>query len=400
MKSHGSVVLVAAARIPQARVNGLLFGVSPLHLATLVVEAAASRSNIQTKSISSIYWGMMYQTEGRSVYLPRHAALKAGLSPSTPAVIVNRMCGSGLEAVINAARSLLLHEAEFVLAGSTDAISRSSNFRLHARTDMPEVELEDPVSASTLDEFCGKRVAHLADCFARENSIARDDLDRFAFESRLRASSTQKQWGTSADVVPVTLPAGTTDAARSSQSHVQDQLEGRWPTLESLAELPCRFGDDGRITRGNTSAFADGACALVLANEDAAVRGGCPVVARLRAWAVSASDPERTGDALTAAVEAAVENAGIPLSAVDWFEFEEAFAVYCVHAVRKLGIPQENVNPLGGALAFGHAPACAGLRLFFSAIHGFKARNCRFAVAAVSLGAGQAMAVVLENANR
>jgi acetyl-CoA acyltransferase 2 len=366
----------------------------------LVAQAAASRSSIPPQKISSIHWGMMYQTEGSSVYLPRHAALKAGLSPSAPAVITNRLCGSGLEAVIDAARCLLLREAEFVLSGSTDAISRASNFRLLAKTGLHDVETEDPVTASTLDQYCGKRVAQLADGFARENDIARDDLDRFAFESRSRAANAQKRLGASAGLAPVPVPAGAGDnGARSGRLFVQDQLEGRWPTLSSLAALPSRFGEDGRITRGNTSAFADGACALVLANEQAAAKSRCPMLARLRSWAIAASAPERTGDALVTAVTTAAEKAGISLSKVDWFEFEEAFAVYCVYAVRKLGIPKEKVNPLGGALAFGHAPASSGLRLLFSTIHGFTSRSCRFALAAVSLGAGQAMSVVLENMN-
>jgi acetyl-CoA acetyltransferase family protein len=387
------VMIVSGARVPQARHNGALLEATPLELSTLVARHAVSRSGIDPQDFHAVHWGMMYQTEGNSVHLARQTAMGAGLPDVVPAMLANRLCGSGLEAVVQAARAICLEEISAALVGSVDCVSRASAINLEFKKKLPGLPADqDPVTASTLDEHSNKRMAELAECFARRSGIERGLMDSFAFESRRRAAAAQEQGLFKPEIVPVTLESPATPLPLR-----QDQIESRWPTLESLARLQSPYGVDGRITRGNSSAFADGAAALALAGPLGS--GGSPrnELAVIRSWAITAAGACQAGEALVAAIHQALCRAELTAGQIDCFELEEAFAANCVYAIQTLKLPAEKVNPHGGALALGHPPATSGLRHLLHAVEGLRRNNWRFALIGLCAGASQGMAMVIEN---
>jgi acetyl-CoA acetyltransferase family protein len=390
-------MIASGVRIPQVRQNGALLNAMPLDLSTLVARHAIERSGLDPEQFNTVHWGMMYQTEGSSVHLPKQTAIAAGLPATVPATLTNRLCGSGLEAVVQGARAICLGEAEVALAGSTDCISRVAALHLKPRQKLHGVPLEeDPVMHSTLDEQSGKRMAELVECFARNCGVDRAAMDDFAFQSRQRAASAQKQGLFKKEIVDVTATTLRNDAPDVKPLN-QDHIESRWPTRDSLARLDSRYGPQGRITRGNSSAFADGAAALILASPAVVNRSKQQGLAAIRSWAITAAGPCQMGEALVAALNQALSRAQISASQVECFELEEAFAANCVYATQTLSLPMEKVNLHGGALALGHPPATSGLRQLLHAAHVLRTSGGTFALIGLSAGASQAMALVLEN---
>jgi acetyl-CoA C-acetyltransferase len=391
------VMIVSGVRIAQARQNGALLNATPLDLSTLVARHAIGRSGFDPEEFDTVHWGMMYQTEGSSVHLPKQTAVAAGLPATVPAMLTNRLCGSGLEALVQGARAIALGEAKVALAGSIDCISRAAALQLKPRQKLPGIPLEeDPVTHSTLDEQSGKRMAELVECFARNCGVDREAMDAFAFQSRQRATSAQKQGLFETEIVQVTAKILRNDAPDAKPLN-QDHIESRWPTRESLAHLDSPYGEEGRITRGNSSAFADGAAALTLASPAVMNRSKQQGMATIRSWAITAAGPCQMGEALVAALNQALNRAQISASQVECFELEEAFAANCVYATRILSLPMEKVNLHGGALALGHPPATSGLRQLLRAAHVLRTSGGKFALIGLSAGTSQAMALVLEN---
>ena len=392
------VMIVAGLRVPQARQNGALLNATPAELAGLVASAVVERSALPRDLIHGIYWGVMYQTEGDSVHLPRYAGAAAGVPGSVPSVLVNRLCGSGLEALIQGSRAILLGEAGIVLAGSTDCITRAAQWKLSSRYPLHESSSDDdPVTASTLDRTTGKRMAELAECFCRKAGIGRAQLDEFALQSRRRAVAAQEQGFFDLETIPVG-PAILKDQRLGAAGLDRDQIESRWPAPKDLAVIESRYGGCGCTTRGNSSAFADGAAALLLASQETVQQRHCVPLAMVRAWAVTASEPCDMGGAMVSAIKQVISAAGLSLDRIDWIELEEAFSVNCVYAIRELGLNTSKVNPSGGALALGHPPATAGLRQILCASYGLKRIHGRFALVALAAAGSQGMALIIETA--
>lgn len=393
--SDEHIVVVAATRLPQARQKGALSSCSPLTLASNVAARTLQYGQVSPGCVDQVYWGMMYQTEGDTVYLARHAALIAGIPESTPAVLANRLCGSGVSALIDGARCIRLGEARVVLTGTTDTISRCSSIHFSSPLLPPELADKDPVFASTYDGFCGKTMAQLAESFAVSEGIERQQLDDYAFLSRNHCEMANESGFLHRELNNGINSKEVNGPVQDLPVH-SDQLERRWQTRNSLLELQSPFGRDGRLTRGNTSAFADGAAALIIADGRIATANGWRKLARLHSWAITAANPNKIGYALVSAVRVALERADLAIADVDWFDLEEAFSVYCIYAIQELQVSPEKVNPWGGALALGHAPATSGLRSVIAAIHGLHALNGRFAVVGVGMGTSQGIALVLE----
>ncbi len=401
-----SVEILAGARIPQMRQNGPLVSAPPEELASLVADSAIKRSQLASADISSLYWGVMYQTEGGSVHLPRYAAARAGLPPTVPSVLVNRLCGSGLEAAIQGARAILLQETEVVLAGSTDCMTRAAKLSLQNTHPLPGLSTDkDPVAASTIDDLSGKRMAELAESFAQNAGISRSALDGFVFHSRKRAVKAQRQGFFADEVIPVKglgLPGERTGSNEVSE----DQIEMRWPTRRSLASIESPFGPKGRVTRGNSSAFADGAAAIVLAsrsfanrsfaNRSFAKRSNYAPLATIRSWAITAAPAADMGGAVLSAIKSALAKAEASIEQMDWIEIEEAFSANCVYAEREFALPEDRINPCGGALALGHPPATSGLRQLLCAAYGLHRTKGKLGLIALAAGGAQGMAMVIE----
>lgn len=396
-----SVVILTGARIPQMRQNGPLVSATPEELASLVADSAIKRSQLAPADIGGVYWGAMYQTEGASVHLPRYAAAGAGLPPTVPTVLVNRLCGSGLEAAIQGARAILLQETEVVLAGSTDCMTRAAKLSLQNTHPLPGLSTDkDPVAASTIDDLSGKRMAELAESFAQNAGISRSALDGFVFHSRKRAVKAQRQGFFADEVIPVKglgLPGERTGSNEVSE----DQIEMRWPTRRSLASIESPFGPKGRVTRGNSSAFADGAAAIVLAsrsfaNRSFAKRSNYAPLATIRSWAITAAPAADMGGAVLSAIKSALAKAEASIEQMDWIEIEEAFSANCVYAGREFALSEDRINPCGGALALGHPPATSGLRQLLCAAYGLHRTKGKLGLIALAAGGAQGMAMVIE----
>lgn len=388
------VVVVSGTRVPQSRQNRALANARPAELAALVARRAVCDSRVPLDAFEHAFWGVMYQTEGSSIHLAKQTATAAGLAETVPALLVNRLCGSGLEAVVQGARAIHAGEARAVLAGSTDTMSRSASISLSSKQELGPFH-EDPILDSTMDPGSGKRIGQLADESARDHNIERHRLDQFSFASRENARRAQATGRFESEVTAVPASILRTDQWGTTLCH--DQLEARWTSLEDLAALESPYGNEGRITRGNTSAFADGAAAFTLTSRSLAQAFGCKILGTIRSAGITAAASNRMGDALVRAIELCIRRAGIQLAQIDWFELEEAFAVNCIHAISALGLPMEKVNPNGGALALGHPPATSGLRLLLSAISGLRQNQCRFSLIALVAGGSQGMAMLIEN---
>jgi len=399
MSAARSVAILTGVRIPQARQNGVLFQTTPLTLSALVAREAVIRSGIAPERFGSVHWGMMYQTEGNSVHLAKHTALQAGLPGAVPAVLINRLCCSGLQTVVDGARLICLGETDVVLAGSVDCMSRSSSLSLVANRMLgTPCSGENPVMASTLDEHTGKRIAELVDCFARNHGITRREMNSFAFQSRERARMAQGEGVFKSEIVPVPFHLLSSPGSATTDLQ-QDQLDGRWPTCASLERLESPYGEHGRVTRGNVSTFADGAAAVVLANQAFAQKHGYRGLARIRSWAICASDAEQIGEALVSSVRLLLKRSGVAISEIDWFDFEEAFAANCVYAAKRLSLAPEKINPCGGALALGHPPATSGLRQLLCAAYALHKNGGKLALIGVSAGGSQAVSMLIERLN-
>jgi acetyl-CoA acetyltransferase family protein len=391
------VVILAGARVPQMRQNGALGQATPEELSTLVASAAMKWSRLASGHIGNVYWGGMYQTEGASPHLPRYAAAGAGLGPTVPTALVNRLCGSGLEAVVQGSRAICLRETEAALVGSTDCMTRAASLVLEAARPLRGLSASNnPVTASTIDHLSGKSIAELAEDFAKACDIDRSSLDDFAFHSRRRASKAVSQGFFDHEIIPASgILLGSQHAGRTEL--IRDQVESRWPTRQSLAKIESPYGAGGRITRGNSSSFADGAVGLVLTTRSFARRRKCLPLATIRSWAVTAAPAGDIGGALRAAMKLALSRAELSVPQIDWIEIEEAFSVNCIHAIHEFSLPEERVNPFGGALALGHPPASSGLRQLLCAAHGLRHIKQRFALVALAVGGAQGMAIVIEN---
>jgi acetyl-CoA acetyltransferase family protein len=281
-----------------------------------------------------------------------------------------------------------------VLAGSTDTISRTGNIKLSAKLELASFH-SDPIIDSMIDPVSTRRMGELADEFARSHEIDRCRLDLYSFASRENTRKAQAAGLLNSGLVAV--PASTLRNPQWSSALCQDQLESRWNSISDLASLESPYGASGRLTRGNTSAFADGAAAVTLTSKSLAHRFGCRILGTVRSAAITAAAPHMMGDAMVRAIQACIAKAGISLAQIDWFELEEAFAVNCVYVIRALGLSIERVNPHGGALALGHPPATSGLRLLISATSALGQKKCAFSLIALVAGGSQAMAMVIEN---
>jgi len=394
MLNGDPVVIVSAVRLPQARQGRAMALARPEELAALVAEAAVRGSKVPVDTFDEVFWGMMYQTEGCSVHLAKQTALAAGLPETVPAALINRLCGSGLDAVVQGARAIQAGDARAVLAGSTDTMSRTGSITLSAKHELLSFH-SDPIMDSTIDPGSTMRMGKLADEFARSHEIERCSLDLYSFASRENTRKAQGAGLLNSGIVAV--PASTLRNPQWSSALCQDQLESRWNSISDLAGLESPYGASGRLTRGNTSAFADGAAAVTLVSKSLAHAFGCRILGTIRSAAITADTPHMMGDAMVRAIQVCIARAGISLDQIDWFELEEAFAINCVYAIRALDLPIEKVNPYGGALALGHPPATSGLRLLISATSALQQNRCQFALIALVAGGSQGMAMVIEN---
>ena len=393
---EGGVVFLSGARTGFGAFGGALKDLSATDLGVVAARSALDRSGIEPAAVGHVIFGNVLQTSADAPYLARHVGLRAGLPIETPAVTVNRLCGSGFEAVIQGAHRILLGECDVVLAGGTESMSQAPHVVRGARWGLrlgPSAPLEDTLWEALRDSGCGLSMAETAERLAERYRIGRDAVDCYAARSQACAKAA---WDTGAfadEVVPVTLKDRKTkqDASWAADEHMRPGT-----TVAALAKLPPYFRKDGVVTAGNASGICDGAAALVVAGEAYARDRGLRPIGRLAGWGVAGVDPAVMGIGPVPASRRALAAAGLSLDDMDLLEINEAFAAQYLAVEQELGLDRERTNVDGGAVALGHPLGASGARITLHLLHALRRRGGRYGLGAACIGGGQGAAVVVE----
>ena len=386
------IVILSGARTAIGTFGGSLAGRTPIALAAHVSRAAIDRAGIAPDRIGTVVFGHILNTEPRDMYLSRVAALEAGVPDTATAMNVNRLCGSGAQAVVSAAQALMLGDADFALAGGADVMSRGPHILPAARfgQKMGDVSgIDMMVGALT----CPMGTGHMgvtAENVAAEQAISRADQDAFALESQRRAAAAIAAGHFKAEIAPYDVPSRKGPVVFDTDEHPKAT------TLEALAGLKPAFRKDGTVTAGNASGINDGAAALVLARADAAQAAGLKPRARLLGYAVAGVPARVMGYGPIPAVQALLARTGLTLGDFDLIESNEAFAAQAIAVNRGLGLDPEKVNPDGGAVALGHPVGATGAILTVKALHALERKGQRRAIVTMCIGGGQGIALALE----
>jgi acetyl-CoA acetyltransferase family protein len=388
-----SVVIAEGVRTPMAEYNGAFAGISATELGVLASKEALARARFAPDEIDHVVFGNVMQTSADAIYLARHVGLKSGIPIDRPAVTVNRLCGSGFEAIAQAKHRILLDEAEAVLAGGSENMSQSPHVIRGARTGfrLGQGKLEDSLMEGLMDPYCGFYMAQTSDNIARRLGISRQEQDEYALESQRRAAAAWQACRLSEEVVPVEVKKGKKVDVFSKDDHLTPDS-----TMEGLARLTPAFGKDGMVTAGNASGIVDGAAAVVVTTEERARAKGYVPLGRLVAEAAVGCEPAEMGLGPVPAIRAALKKAAKTLDEMDLVEVNEAFAGQILGVVRELGLDRERLNVNGGAIALGHPLAASGARLTLTLLKELRRRGKKWGVASACIGGGQGMALVVE----
>ena len=390
------VVFLSGVRTGFGAFGGALKDLSATDLGALAGRAALDRSGVDPGAVGHVIFGNVLQTSADAVYLARHIGLRAGLPIETPAVTVNRLCGSGFEAVIQGAHRILLGEADVVLAGGTESMSQAPHVVRGARWGLrlgPSQPLEDPLWEALRDGYCGLAMAETAEKLAECYGLDRAAVDAYAARSQACATAAWTAGALADEVVPVMLKDRKTrqEVAWAADEHMRPDT-----TVEGLAKLPPYFKKDGVVTAGNASGICDGAAALIVAGEHFARERGLRPLGRLVGWGVAGVDPSVMGIGPVPASRRALAHAGLGLEDMDLVEINEAFAAQYLAVERELGLERERTNVDGGAVALGHPLGASGARITAHLLHALRRRGGRYGLGAACIGGGQGAAVVVE----
>ncbi len=390
-----TVYLIAGKRTPFGKFGGALAALSATDLAVLAAQGALEAARVSPEAIDSVVFGNVQQTSADAPYLARHVGLRTAVPVVTPALTLNRLCGSGLEAVLEGARQIRLGEAVIVLAGGTESMSQAPHVARGLRQGLKlgkSPVLEDSLFASLTDGFCKLAMGETAERLAQEVGIGRELADRWALRSQQRTAAAQAEGRFRDELLRVDLPRGRSlDADEHPRAGV---------TLENLAALSTVFAPSGVVTAGNASGICDGATALVVASETACKRLSLTPLARLVSAAVVGVPPETMGIGPVPALNRALTRAGRVLEDCDLIEINEAFAAQVAAVVQGLGLDTDTaearVNIDGGAIALGHPLGASGARILLHLALALRDRKGSLGAASACIGGGQGIAALIE----
>jgi acetyl-CoA acetyltransferase family protein len=387
------IVILGGARTPMIEYVGAFKDVSAIELGAHAARAALDRSGVRADWVDHVVMGNALQTSGDAIYGARHVGLKAGVPVETPALTVNRLCGSGIQSVISAAQMIRLGESHLAIAGGMENMTQAPHVIRGARSGLRlgEGKLEDSLTVALLDTHCGLSMAQTADALARRAGIGREEMDAYALRSQQAAAAAATKGVFKEEIVPVEVTRGRKAAVVEADDHPRPDT-----TLEGLAALRPAFGKDSFVTAGNASGIVDGAAALVIAGRDEAVRRGLRPLARIVSWAVAGVPPEIMGIGPVPASRKALEAAGLGVRDMDVVEVNEAFAGQYLAVEKELGLEREKTNVNGGAIALGHPLGATGTRLLLTLALELKRRRGTHGLATACIGGGQGIAMVLK----
>ena len=384
------VVIVGAARTAVGRFGGSLKDVEAHELGGVAIREALARAGVEPGEVDEVVMGQVGQV-GPDAYNARRCAIAAGIPPGATAMNVNRLCSSGLQAIVTGAQEILTGQASVVVAGGDESMSRQPFLDYGARDGwrLGSRELVDGTLSLVTDPFGGYPMGATAETVAERYGVSREEQDAFAARSQARALAAIEAGRFEREIVPVQPP-------RAEQPFSRDEHPRAGTTAETLAKLQPVFKNGGTVTAGNSAGINDGGSAVVLVRESEAARRGLTPRLRLRSWAVSGIEPEVMGYAPALAIPKALERAGLTVVGVDLVELNEAFAAQAVAVVRDVGLDPETVNVSGGAIALGHPVGATGAILTVKHMHALERLDLRRGIVTMCIGGGQGMAAVFE----
>jgi acetyl-CoA acetyltransferase family protein len=397
MNSPTDIAIVSGARTPMGRYCGKLKDFTAMELAAIASQEAIRRSSLEPAEFDHAVFGNAQQTSGDALYGARHVALKAGLPIETPALTVNRLCGSGLQAIVAGAQMLQLGEARTVLAGGMESMSQAPHVIRGARTGLGlgEGKLEDSLMVALLDTYCGLYMANTAELYAEQQGITREKMDEFSLRSQQLAAAAQQACRLHDEITPV--PLKNRKGEPSGELFEKDDHLRPETTLEGLAKLKPAFGKNGTVTAGNASGIVDGGAAVVLTSLADAEKRGLKPSGRIVSWGIAGVDPKIMGSGPVPASRLALKKAGLKLEDIDLVEVNEAFAGQYLAVEKELGLDRSKVNVNGGAIALGHPLGATGTRLVITLLHELGRRKSKYGLATACIGGGQGIAMIVEN---
>lgn len=392
MEMMSNIVLVEGARTAFTEIAGTFKGISATDLGAEAAKGALKKANINPEEIDQVVFANVQQSSKDAHILARHVGLKAGLPIHVPALTINRLCGSGVEAILTAARYILTGEARAVLAGGTESMSNVPHVIPGMRwgSQLGGPVIEDWVWDGLYDTVGGCTMADTAENLAKKYEITREEVDQHALSSHERALEAIEKGYLQEEIIPVTVKGRKEDIIVDRDEHV------RKTSLEKLAKLKPRFVENGVVTPGNASGMVDGAAAVIVTSSEYAEEKGLKPLARLVSWSVVGVDPKYMGIGPVPAIQDALKKADLKIEDLDLIEINEAFSAQYLACQRELGFDPAIGNVNGGAIALGHPLAASGTRITLSLIYELQRRNARFGASAVCIGGGQGIASIWE----
>jgi len=397
MLKPGDIAIVSGARTPFGRYCGKLKDYSAQELGAVAAKAAIERSGVNPQDFDHVVFGNAQQTSGDAIYGARHVGLRAGLPIETPALTVNRLCGSGMQAIVSAAQMIQTDEAKIVLAGGMEAMSQAP-FTIRGRdgfTLAPGGKLEDSLMVALLDSYCGLYMANTAELYGEQQGITRQAQDEFALRSQQLADAAYKAGRLQEELTPV--PLRNHKGEPTGEMLTEDDHRRAQTTIEGLAKLRPAFGKTGTVTAGNASGIVDGGAAVVMMSLDDAGKRNINPLGRIVNWGMEGVDPRLMGRGPVPATKIALQRAGLTLDYIDLIEVNEAFAAQYLAVEKELGLDREKVNVNGGAIALGHPLGATGTRLVITLLYELRRRKKKYGLATACIGGGQGIAMVVES---
>jgi acetyl-CoA acyltransferase 2 len=394
------IVIVGGARTPMCEYSGTpgygkFKAVSAIDLAAHASRAAIGRAGVDPESIGHVIIGNALQTSVDAIYGARHVGLKAGMPQAAGALTVNRLCGSGIQSIVNGAQMMQLDECDTVLAGGMENMSQAPYSLYGGREGFKfgvQPELTDMLFASLKDPYAGLFMAQTAEKVAKSREISREEQDAFALRSHQLGAAAVSEGRFAEEIEPYVIETRRGELRIDTDDHIRPDT-----SPEGLAKLRPAFGKDGTVTAGNASGIVDGAAAVMLTTADRAAGDSLDVWAKIKSWAYVGVDPTEMGIGPVPAIVACLERAGVSKDEVDFFEINEAFAAQYLGCEKDLGLDRDKCNVNGGAISLGHPLGATGTRLVLTLMYHLRRTSKRYGVASACIGGGQGIAMLLEN---